>query len=84
MTPDRIRRPADPWLEYKTRLSFVFFSARLGANVTAIDPNEELLKIANSRKERYQLHNLQYLGMVLFFTLRSYGLVYMIISLTGA
>jgi len=39
--------------------------ARLGANVTAIDPNEELLKIANSRKERYQLHNLQYLDLLI-------------------
>ena len=34
--------------------------ARLGAEVTAIDPNEKLIKIAKERAERHNIENLSY------------------------
>lgn len=39
--------------------------ARLGANVTAIDANSELIDVANQRKDRYKLDNLQYLDLLI-------------------
>ena len=39
--------------------------ARLGASVTAIDPNQHLLDVANKRKERYQLENLNYFNFLI-------------------
>jgi len=38
--------------------------ARLGADVTAIDANSELIQIADQRRKRYNLENLQYLDLL--------------------